>query len=61
MITIAYINKAGDTIKITNDVTFKEVTVMFDTPKQTDEMVLNLLEKNLQRRRRISNYKHFMI
>lgn len=45
MITIAYVNKAGDTIKLTNDKTFKEVTVMFDTPKQTDEMVLNLLER----------------
>lgn len=45
MITIAYVNRSGDTIKITNDKTFKEVTVMFDTPEQKDEMVLNLLER----------------
>lgn len=32
-------------IKLTNDKTFKEVTVMFDDIEQRDEMVLNLLEK----------------
>lgn len=45
MITIEYTSRSQDTIKLTNDKTFKEITVMFDTPEQRDEMVLNLLTK----------------
>ena len=45
MITIQYNSRCNSTVKITNDITFKEVTVMFDTPEQKDEMVLNLLER----------------
>lgn len=45
MITIEYVPRSRGMIKLTNDKTFKEVTVMFDDIEQRDEMVLNLLEK----------------
>lgn len=45
MITIQYNPKDMATIKLTNETTFKEVTVMFDNVDQRDEMVLNLLER----------------
>lgn len=45
MITIEYVPRSRGAIKLTNDKTFKEVTVMFDDIEQRDEMVLNLLEK----------------
>ncbi len=44
MITIIQC-KDKATFKVTNDVTFNEVTVMLDTPEQTNEMILNLLER----------------
>lgn len=45
MITIQYNQRDVAIIKLTNDITFKEVTVMFDNVDQRDEMVLNLLER----------------
>lgn len=45
MIVIEYNPRCDKTIKLTNDITFKEVTVMFDTVEQKDQMVLNLLDK----------------
>ena len=45
MITIEYVPRSRVMIKLTNDKTFEEVTVMFDDIEQRDEMVLNLLEK----------------
>ena len=45
MITIEYVPRSRGTVKLTNDKTFKEVTVMFDDVEQRDEMVLNLLYK----------------
>lgn len=45
MIVIEYNQRCDKTIKLTNDITFKEVTVMFDTVEQKNQMVLNLLDK----------------
>ena len=45
MIVIEYNPRCDKTIKLTNDITFKEITVMFDTVEQKDQMVLNLLDK----------------
>ena len=45
MITIEYVPRSRGMINLTNDKTFREVTVRFDDIGQRDEMFLNLLQK----------------
>lgn len=43
MITIEYLNSSKGTIKITNDKTYQEIKVYFDSIDDQNEMVLKLL------------------
>lgn len=45
MITIKCLNSSRGAIKVTNDKTFQEVKVYFDSVEDQNEMVLKLLTK----------------